>query len=287
MKSYEKIKNVNFLGVKIDIVNYARVQEIIKTTLDNNHKGYLCVNDVGNIISATHDKVLFEAINSSLLSLADGTPLAWFAKLVGFNEIERISGMDIMVNQFSQIDGYHHYLLGDTDNRINRVIEKAKSINNSIQIKGYSPPFKAFDAEDNRFMIDKLNTEKPDIIWVSFGGGKQEKWMHDNIKNLDRGIMIGVGAAFQWFLGDLVVPPKILQRMGLQWLFRFTQMMLFTSPRDMKRAKRALHQRLKFALSFPSEVIKARKKYNSTIHNLLFPLLIVLNSGIWIQSIFI
>jgi len=259
--SYEKNENVNFLGVKIDIVNYSRVHEIIKTTIDNNRKGYICVNDVGNVISASQDKVLFEAINSSLLSLADGTPLAWFAKLVGYKEIERISGMDIMVNQFSQKDGYRHFLLGDTDSRINRVIEKAKDINSSIQIKGYSPPFKVFDAEDNRLMIDKLNSDKPDIIWVSFGGGKQEKWMHDNIKNLERGIMIGVGAAFQWFLGDLVVPPKILQRMGLQWLFRFTQMMLFTSPRDMKRAKRALLQRLKFALSFPRELIKAREEF--------------------------
>ncbi|RQW83459.1 MAG: glycosyltransferase [Geobacter sp.] len=257
----EEIKKVNFLGVKIDIVDYVRVHETIKSTIEKNHKGYICVNDVSNVMNATQNKTLLEALNSSLLSLADGTPLAWFAKLVGFNEIERISGMDIMVNQFSQKDGYHHYLLGDTDNRINRVIEKAKSLNSSIQIKGYSPPFKAFDAEDNRFMIDKLNTEKPDIIWVSFGGGKQEKWMHDNIKNLDRGIMIGVGAAFQWFLGDLVVPPKIFQRMGLQWLFRFTQMMLFTSPRDLKRAKRALHHRWKFALSFPSEVIKARKVF--------------------------
>ncbi|MDD2337620.1 MAG: WecB/TagA/CpsF family glycosyltransferase [Geobacteraceae bacterium] len=263
--SYEKNENVDFLGVKIDIVNYDHVHEIIKTTIDNNHKGYICVNDVGNVMSATQDKVLFEAINSSLLSLADGTPLAWFAKLAGYKEIERIAGMDIMVNQFSQQDDYHHYLLGDTDSRINRVIEKAKGINSSIQIKGYSPPFKVFDAEDNRLMIDKLNTEQPDIIWVSFGGGKQEKWMHDNINDLDRGIMIGVGAAFQWFLGDLVVPPKILQRMGLQWLFRFTQMMLFTNPRDMKRAKRALHQRLKFALSFPQEVIKARKKHRGTI----------------------
>lgn len=256
--SYEKNEKVNFLGVKIDIVNYDRVHEIIKTTLDNNHKGYICVNDVGNVISATKDKLLFEAINSSLLSLADGTPLAWFAKLVGYKEIERISGMDIMINRFSQKDDYHHYLLGDTESRINRVIEKAKGINSSIQIKGYSPPFKVFDAEDNRLMIDKLNTDKPDIIWVSFGGRKQEKWMHDNIINLDRGIMIGVGAAFQWFLGDLVVPPKIVQRMGLQWLFRVTQMMLFTSPRDTRRATRSLQHRLKFALYFPREVIKAR-----------------------------
>ena len=45
--SYEKNEKANFLGVKIDIVDYGRVHEIIKTTIDNNHKGYICVNDVG------------------------------------------------------------------------------------------------------------------------------------------------------------------------------------------------------------------------------------------------
>jgi N-acetylglucosaminyldiphosphoundecaprenol N-acetyl-beta-D-mannosaminyltransferase len=258
--SYEEIKHVKYLGVKIDIVNYGHVREIVKATLNNDCKGYICVNDVGNVISATQDRVLFEAINSSLISLADGMPLAWFAKLVGGKEIERIAGMDIMVNLFGEKNGYSHYLLGDTHTTINRVIDKAKSINSSIKIKGFSPPFKVFDAEDNRFIIDKLNNDKPDIIWVSFGGGKQEKWMHDNIGNLDRGIMIGIGAAFKWFIGDLMVPPRILQQLGLQWLFRLTQMMLFKKTRDVKRAKKALYHRWKFALSFPGEVVKERNK---------------------------
>lgn len=255
----EENKIVNFLGVKIDIVNYNRVRDIITTTLQNDRKGYICVNDVGNVIAATQDRRLFQAINSSLISLADGTPLAWFAKLAGYKEIERIAGMDIMVNQFLERDGRKHFLLGDTENRINRVIKKAKHLNSSIRIAGYSPPFKEFDKEDNRLILDRLNSEKPDIIWVSFGGGKQEKWMHDNIDKLDRGIMVGIGAAFKWFLGELLVPPKVFQRMGLQWLFRFTQMMLFTRPRDMKRAKRALRQRWIFALSFPKELRLARK----------------------------
>lgn len=263
---YEEIEKVDFLGVKIDIVNYGHVREIIKTTLDKNLKGFICVNDVGNVIAATQDKLLFQAINSSLISLADGTPLAWFAKLAGYKEIERIAGMDIMVYQFREKDGHKHFLLGDTESRIKRVIDKAKGINSSIQITGYSPPFKEFDAEDNQRIIDKLNTEKPDIIWVSFGGGKQEKWMHDNIGKLDRGIMVGVGAAFKWFLGDLLVPPKIFQRMGLQWLFRFTQMNICSSTRDLKRAKRALHHRWEFALAFPAELIKARNTYRKN-HN--------------------
>jgi N-acetylglucosaminyldiphosphoundecaprenol N-acetyl-beta-D-mannosaminyltransferase len=256
----EKIENVNYSGVKIDLVDYRRVYSVINSCLSNNMKGYICVNDVGNIIAATQDRLLFGAINSSLLNLADGMPLVWFAKLAGGKGIERITGLDIMINLLREKNSYSHYLLGDTDERISRVITKAKKINSDLNIKGYSPPFKEFDDEDNRLIFEKLNNDKPDIIWVSFGGGKQEKWMYENISRLDRGIMIGVGAAFKWFIGDLMVPPKIFQHLSLQWLFRFSQDMLVKETRDTERAKRALHQRWKFALTFPGEVLRMREK---------------------------
>lgn len=257
---HQVIEKVNFAGVRIDLVDYRRVREVVNSHLKDDGKGYICVNDVGNVMTATQDTRLFEAINSSFLSVADGMPLVWFAKLVGGRGIDRISGMDIMVKLFSETDGHRHFLLGDTDDRIRSVMTKAKAINGNLEIAGYSPPFKEFDDQDNRMLIDRLNRERPDIIWVSFGGGKQEKWMHDNLARLDRGIMIGVGAAFKWFIGELMVPPRIFQRMGLQWLFRFTQMMLFKKTRDMQRAKRALLHRWKFALAFPGEVLRNRGK---------------------------
>lgn len=262
--NHETIKSIEYLGVKVDIVAYGVVRETIKATLERKGKGYICVNDVGNVISATQDEELFKALNSSLISLPDGMPLAWFGKLVGYSEIERITGMDMMVNMFREQNGYAHYLLGDTRNTIDRIIEKAKSENRSLVINGYSPPFKAFDEEDNRQILQRLNDESPDIVWVSFGGGKQEKWMHENIGRLDRGIMIGVGAAFKWYLGDLVLPPRIIQQMGMQWVFRLVQTCLDKKIRDMKRVKKAAILKGKFALSFPREVIRARKKYGKS-----------------------
>lgn len=260
----ERIKSIDFRGVRVDIVNYGLVREIIAAVLSENRKGYICVNDVCNVVSATEDQALFEALNGSLVSLPDGMPLAWFGKLAGYGAIERITGMDMMIKLFSE-NGYSHFLLGDTTTTINRVMDKARSENGGISITGYSPPFKEFDDEDNRLMLERLNAARPDIVWVSFGGGKQEKWMHEQIGRLHRGVMIGVGAAFKWYLGDLVVPPKIIQQMGLQWVFRFVQTTLDKKTRDLKRVKRVLIQKCRFALDFPGEVMKARKRYGQSM----------------------
>lgn len=254
------------MGVKIDNVNIGCVREKIDDVIKNNQKGYICVTDVGNVIGASQDAELFQSINSSFLSVADGMPLVWYAGLAGCREIERIPGAELMAELLALDNGYRHFLLGDTEERINRVIEKARSINGKIKICGYSPPFKEFDREDNRLIMDKLKREDPDIVWVSFGGGKQEKWIHSNISEINRGVMIGIGAAFKWYLGDLVTPPKIIQRMGLQWVSRIGQALL-RDPRKNIRfiVKVALKRKLIFMLNFPGEVVRARSRHGLDI----------------------
>lgn len=257
-----RIENVHFLGVKIDNVSFADVHEMIREKLCEKQKGYICLNDVGNIIGASTDKQFAEAINSSFLSVSDGTPLAWYARLVGCSEIERISGMDIMIKMFAENDGYRHLLLGDTEERIARVIEKAKEINPSLQINGYSPPFKEFVEEDNRLIMDRVNREGPDIIWVSFGGEKQEKWMFNNMNKLNRGIMIGVGAAFKFLIGELKTPPRILQKMGMQWLYRSVQCSFQDPKKYFKNCfYKMMKRRIIFVCHLPGEVLRSRREF--------------------------
>ena len=256
-----RLEKVHFMGVKIDNVSFAEVREFIRDTIRKNEKGYICANDVCNVIGASRDEQFLEAVNSSSLTIADGTPLTWYARLVGCREIERISGMDMMARMFAENDGFRHFLLGDTAERIGRVIKKAGEINDSIQLSGYSPPFKEFDETDNRLLMERLNREGPDIIWVSFGGEKQEKWMFENIGKLDRGVMIGVGAAFKYLIGDLKTPPRILQKMGLQWVWRVVQGNLEDPKKYFKiTMKKYMKRRIIFACRFPGEVFRARRE---------------------------
>ncbi|MEI8210290.1 MAG: WecB/TagA/CpsF family glycosyltransferase, partial [Methylococcales bacterium] len=135
-------------------------------------------------------------------------------------------------------------------------------LNSSIKISGYSPPFKEFDDEDNELIMKKIKKAAPDIIWVCFGGWKQEKWMNHNICNLDKGVMIGVGAAFRWLIGDIITPPQIFQNMGFLWLFRMINDIVkkpITSLKEVHR-RRQLSSKLIFMLHFPHEVIMARKR---------------------------
>lgn len=247
----EEAKNFRFKGVKIDNVGLEDVIGIISNNI--HQKGYICVNDVRNIMVAINDKNLFDAINGSLLSIADGTPLTWYARLLGSKRIQRVAGFELMANMMRSDNGFKHYLLGDTEETIGRVIAKARIENINIQVAGHSPPFREqFSELDNDEIFKRINGEDPDIVWVSFGGVRQEKWMHQNIGKLRRGILVGIGAAFRFYIGDLYIPPKVFQRLGMQWFFRMIQ-----SQRAFRMYIRIIP---KFCFYFPSEVMKGRNR---------------------------
>lgn len=245
-----------FRGIKINNVNFEEVLKIIRQNI--HRKVYICVTDVGNVMKAQKDKGLKESINQSLLSIPDGKPLEWYGKLIGYSKIVRIPGFELMKHLFENEYEYKHFLLGDTEETQHQVIKKAKNINSRLKIDCYSPPFKnEFNDEDNKIIINKIQKSNPDIIWVSFGGTKQEKWIKNNIGAINRGIMIGVGAAFKFYIGELIIPPKQIQRIGLQWTSRLMdnpKFFIINGP---------LICRIMFLFYLPIEIKKNRKHLKS------------------------
>lgn len=247
-----------FMDVKLSDVSLDMAVDLICSNPEG--KGFVCMNDVRNIIWATRDAELKEAINASLLSLPDGMPLVWYCKLAGCKNIERVTGFRILRRLMEPPNGRTHFLLGNTQKRIDAVMEKARKANPHIRVEGYSPPFKkTFSETDNKIILEKVQRANPDLIWVSLGGGKQEKWMHEYFNRLERGVMIGVGAAFRFYLGELIIPPKPVQALGLQWIWRMTQDWSNAAYEGRSKIK-GLTDRFVFLRYFHHEVYSARKR---------------------------
>lgn len=249
MTSCEK-RHFQYCGVRIDDTNLDDISR--KVSLSAFDKGYVCFNDVSNIMRAVSDPEMLKAVNDSSVSASDGMPLVWFGRMAGGKRINRVAGFDCLSHLLEGDNGLRHFLLGDTDDTIERIINKAGSKNSKIQIEGYSPPFMdKFDGVENEIIIKRINDFAPDVVWVSFGGGKQEKWMNENSPMLNKGVMMGVGAGFRYYIGELTMPPLTLQRMGLQWFFR-----MLDTPKGWFRTH--IPCRLKFLLHLPLEVFKER-----------------------------
>jgi N-acetylglucosaminyldiphosphoundecaprenol N-acetyl-beta-D-mannosaminyltransferase len=91
------------------------------------------------------------------------------------------------------------------------------------------PPFGHVDDYDfegwSRFVIDS----GAGIVWVGLGSPKQD-YVTARLSTLTGKTAVGIGAAFAFLAGTQSEAPKVLQSVGLEWLFR-----LLTEPRRLWR----------------------------------------------------
>jgi N-acetylglucosaminyldiphosphoundecaprenol N-acetyl-beta-D-mannosaminyltransferase len=67
-----------------------------------------------------------------------------------------------------------------------------------------------------------INHNKPDFIWIGLGAPKQEIWMSEHQGKV-KGFMVGVGAGFDYLVGNIKRAPIWMQNHNLEWLYRLIQ----------------------------------------------------------------
>jgi N-acetylglucosaminyldiphosphoundecaprenol N-acetyl-beta-D-mannosaminyltransferase len=117
------------------------------------------------------------------------------------------------------------FFLGSTDETLAKIrLEMSKRFPNVEVVGTYSPPFKPnFSAEDNDKMIQAINMAAPDILWVGLTAPKQEKWIHACQDRLAVNFAGPIGAAFDFFVGNIKRVSPFWQDFGFEWLPRLIQ----------------------------------------------------------------
>lgn len=78
---------------------------------------------------------------------------------------------------------------------------------------------------------EAIERERPDVLALAFGHGKQEKWLADHLWQFPFvKLGIGIGGALEFYAGRQKRAPALLRRAGLEWLYRLLQ-----EPRRLKR----------------------------------------------------
>ena len=218
------IPKCNILGVHVAAVNMRTTLNYIKKNLSSLQGKYICISNVHTTVTSYEDKKYRRIQNQAALALHDGKPLSVVCRKRGFQGAGRVTGPDLMGEIFARSKkyGYTHYFYGSTQETLNILKKKLKK-NYELTIVGmYSPPFRELTEEEDRMVVDRINGAHADFIWVGLGAPKQEKWM---FKHRDRvnGLMIGVGAGFDYFAGNIRRAPMWMQRCGLEWFYRLMQ----------------------------------------------------------------
>lgn len=221
MKS--KPHRVNILGVEIDKLNFEQSLFKARELIEAQGRHYIVTPNPEIVIAATRDEAFKEILNKADLAIPDGIGIVWLSKIFGENIPERITGVDLLERliKLASNHDYTVFLLGGKSG----VAEKA-----AVVLKALYPNLKIIGtfegdagSQGDREVHKKLKGIQIDILAVAYGPGKQERWIARNLPLLNVKLAIGVGGAFDLISGNKKRAPILLQKLGLEWVFRLIQ----------------------------------------------------------------
>ncbi len=211
-------------GTRIHMVDYDQTIALIKDSIEKRVIGrYICACPVHPIMVSRRDHELKKALNKSWLTVPDGMPVVWAARMLGGSIIDRVYGPNLMLQicETAEMFGFSVFLYGGKPQTLRKLKRSLLERFPHLKIAGaYSPPFRSLSPEEEEAIITMINTASPDILFVGLGAPKQEKWMAKHCRKAKVNVMVGVGAAFDFLSGEKKQAPKWMQTRGLEWLFR-------------------------------------------------------------------
>jgi len=220
-----KIPVCNILGVDIAAINMDWLIDFTQKNIKNLSGNYMCVSNVHTTVMAYENKYYCDIQNGGIMAIPDGGPLSSVGRSRGYNQMARTTGPDYLreILRISKENEYKHYFFGSTQDTLKKLRMKISQEFPGVQITGmYSPPFRSLTNEENLQIVDIINRSAPDFIWVGLGAPKQEQWMAQHQGKVS-GFMVGVGAAFDYFAGNIKRAPMWMQKNNMEWLHRLVQ----------------------------------------------------------------
>lgn len=205
----------------------------VREAISGKQKKYICVCPVSTIMECKRNRDVLASVNHADLATPDGMAVVWIGRINGYKNIKRVYGPDLMqeICNISGKYGYKHYFYGSTPDVLIKLKEKlTKRFPNLIISGSFSPPFRKLTENEDKKIVEDINSSNPDIVWVGLGSPKQDLWMHEHRERINAPVLIGVGAAFDFLAGTKLQAPRWIGNNGFEWLFR-----LITEPKRLWR----------------------------------------------------
>lgn len=215
-------RSAHVLDSQIDALNWEDVLSRIVAWGAQHQSRYVTLCNVHSVVTASQDPHFHAVIRQADMALPDGAPVAWVMRREGHRNQVRLSGPDLMWRYLAIAEkiGQSVFFYGSSDETLVRLKARIHAAFPKLRIAGMvSPPFRELTPEEDQAYVQQINRSGANIVFVGLGCPKQESWMHAHRGQI-QGVMLGVGAAFDYHAGVIQRAPAWMQKIGMEWFHR-------------------------------------------------------------------
>jgi len=213
---------VRILGVDIDNITIEEAGEITKKLIKESNKSCKIVvaPNTEFIMMAQKDEEFYNILQSAELATPDSVGVMLGGKFQKNPFKQRIPGQEYFrkVLEVGEKENWTFYLLGGRGEVPKIATENLKKIYPNVNIVGYHEGF--FEEDSEKEVIQEINELKPNVLFVAMGAPIQEKWIAKHKNELKVDIAAGQGGTFDYEAGRIKRAPKVIQKLGIEWLWR-------------------------------------------------------------------
>lgn len=221
----------DFLGVPIDCLTLAQTLTAVDRAIQSRKcLQHVCVN-VAKFVAMRKNKELEHDVRSSDIVSIDGMGIVWAARLMGIRVPERVPGIDLMdaVIQLCTTKGYRPYFLGATADVNEATCANIQQRFPGIEIAGSQHGY--FQADQESEVVAAIRESRADCLFIGMPTPRKEQLLARFHDDFGVPFIMGVGGAFDVIAGYVHRAPRLVQKIGLEWLFRAAQEPLRLGPR--------------------------------------------------------
>jgi len=231
---------VRVVSLDTDVVDHASAVERVARLVRDAAGGYVCFSTVHMVMEAKDSADFADRVNAADMVVPDGMPIVWMQKMQDRPAAARVRANDLMMLlcEYAEKNDLTVGFYGGQQMVIDAIRERAGRDYPRLRVVyAYSPPFRPLTPDEDDAVVLEINAKAPDILFMGLGCPKQENWMAEHKSKL-KAVMLGVGASFDFFAGNVKESPAWMGRIGLEWLYR-----LFQEPRRLWRRYLILNPR--------------------------------------------
>lgn len=200
------------------------VHEAIAKRLTEPGADYICVSDGVIVNTANRFPEYRKVINGGMFSICDSSFIPLYLKKIYGLSYEQYCGTSILLD-IVEARNYRMLFMGANQKVLDDLKGKLLEMNPDVEnMKFIELPYCKVSKFDYPGIAEIVNQDNPDIIWVALGAPKQEFFMSMLQPHLKRGVMIAVGAAFNFVAGkEIKRAPKWMVNHHLEFVYRLQQ----------------------------------------------------------------